>query len=143
MVGVSDDSDGGGPRTPSGSKTCSDYSWRLSLADLTQQATFSLLPGIDRAFTLASASPLTMTRGCGDSALRLGQTMEFKGEAPVAVDVSTEAPQLGLNLMTRRGVCTGSMRIERLNGPMVLDPATGMWRPSSSKGRLCFPTGGN
>ena len=100
-----------------------------------------MLPAIDRAFTLASASPLTMTRGCGDSALRLGQTMEFKGEAPVAVDVSTEAPQLGLNLMTRRGVCTGSMRIERLNGPMVLDLATGVVAATLLQGKIVLPDG--
>lgn len=112
--------------TPEGSKALPHYRWRLSLADLTQPAAFSLLSGIDRVFTLASDGPITMTSDRGSCALRLGQTIEFEGEAPMTFEGSTGEPQLALNLMTRRGVCTGSMRIMRLNGQMLLDPAAGV-----------------
>lgn len=126
---------------PSGSKTCSDYRWRLSLADLTQSATFSLLPGIDRVFAFASPGPLTMILGCDFYTLRLGQRMEFKGEAPVAVEVRTDEPQLGLNLMTRRGVCNGSMRIVKLNGQVVLDPTTGVVAATVLQGTILLSDG--
>lgn len=79
--------------------------------------------------------------GCGVSTLRLGQTWRDKGEADVAIDISTDEPQQGLNLMTRRGVCTGFMRIERLNGPMVLDPATGVVAASVLQGKIVLPDG--
>lgn len=58
--------------------------------------------------------------------LRLGQTLEFEGESPMAFEGSTGEPQLGLNLMTRRGVCTGSVRIRPLVGQILLDPAAGV-----------------
>ncbi|MBT2595939.1 HutD family protein [Arthrobacter sp. ISL-72] len=117
--------------TKSGPEHSSDmrsvgYEWRLSLAELTREADFSLLPGIDRVFTLASYGPLKMTVDDLDCTLRLGQQVEFTGEAAVAIELDRAAPQLGLNLMTRRGSSTGSTGVERLDGNVVLDPRTGI-----------------
>lgn len=127
--------------TQEGSKASPHYRWRLSLADLTQPAAFSLLSGIDRVFTLASDGPITMTSDRGSCTLRLGQTIEFEGETPMAFEGSTGEPQLGLNLMTRRGVCTGSVATMRLAGQMLLDPAAGVVAATVLQGIGALPNG--
>ncbi|MET4097155.1 HutD family protein [Arthrobacter sp. UYCu712] len=103
-----------------------DCEWRLSLAELTRTADFSILPGIDRVFTLASQGPLAMTVDGIECTLRLGQKVEFTGEVAVTIELASAEPQLGLNLMTRRGSCTGRTSVQRLNGKVALDPGTGI-----------------
>ncbi|QHK18918.1 hypothetical protein GU243_03125 [Pseudarthrobacter psychrotolerans] len=103
-----------------------DYEWRLSLAELTRTADFSILPGIDRVFTLASQGPLAMTVDGLECTLRLGHQVEFTGEAAAAIELDSAVPQLGLNLMTRRGSCTGWTSVQWLNGKLALDPSAGV-----------------
>ncbi|MET3143767.1 UNVERIFIED_ORG: environmental stress-induced protein Ves [Arthrobacter sp. UYEF10] len=103
-----------------------DYEWRLSLAELTRTADFSVLPGIDRVFTLASQGPLAMSADGVKCTLRLGQKVEFTGEVAVTIELASPEPQLGLNLMTRRGSCTGRTSVQRLDGKLALDPSTGI-----------------
>ncbi|WP_427132235.1 HutD/Ves family protein [Pseudarthrobacter sp. S9] len=118
-----------------------DYEWRFSLAELTRAADFSLLPGIDRVFTLASYGPLTLTVDGLECTLRLGQKVKFTGEAAVTIELDTAEPQLGLNLMTRRGSCTGSMSVERLDGKVALDPSTGIVAATVLEGTAALSDG--
>lgn len=117
------------------------YAWRLSLANLTESADFSTLPGIDRVFTLASPGPLTLTVDGVECALRLGQKAKFTGEAAVAIELAMAGAQLGLNLMTRRGVCTGSTTVERRDGNVVLDPSAGIVAATVLEGMAALPDG--
>lgn len=103
-----------------------EYQWRLSLAELTRPADFSLLPGIDRVFTLASPGPLVMTVRREERTLRQGQNIAFAGEAAVAVKLASDEPQLGLNLMTRRGLCHGNVISDVRHGRVLLDPGVGI-----------------
>ncbi|WP_374208635.1 HutD/Ves family protein [Pseudarthrobacter cellobiosi] len=103
-----------------------EYQWRLSLAELTRSADFSLLPGIDRVFTLASPGPVVMTVGSKECTLQQGQKVTFAGEASVTVKLASDEPKLGLNLMTRRGTCHGRVDTEVRNGKVLLDPGSGI-----------------
>jgi len=115
--------------------------WRLSLADLTGTAVFSVLPGIDRVFTLASAGPLSMTVNGKERTLRLGQKAAFDGEAAVATVLTTPEGQLGLNLMTHRGACRGSMSILQRDGKVALDPGIGVVAATILAGTAELPDG--
>ncbi|WP_426995654.1 HutD/Ves family protein [Pseudarthrobacter sp. N5] len=110
----------------SSDRRSADYEWRISLAELTRAADFSILPGIDRVFTLASPGPLAMTVDGVERILWRGQKVEFTGEVVVTIELASAEPQLGLNLMTRRGSCTGRTSLERLDGKVTLDPSTGI-----------------
>lgn len=103
-----------------------EYQWRLSLAELTQPANFSLLPGIDRVFTLASPGPVVLTVGIEERTLQQGQKIAFAGETAVTVRLASDEPQLGLNLMTRRGMCHGNVISDVRHGRVLLDPEAGI-----------------
>ncbi|WP_104063623.1 HutD family protein [Arthrobacter sp. 4R501] len=103
-----------------------EYQWRLSLAELTRPADFSLLPGIDRVFTLASPGPVVMTVGREERTLQQGQKIAFAGETAVTVKVASDEPQLGLNLMTRRGMCHGNVITAVRHGRVLLNPGVGI-----------------
>ena len=111
------------------------YAWRLSLAELTQAADFSSLPGIDRIFTLASPGPLTLSINGVQRTLELGQAVEFTGEAKVQVALLTAGPQLGLNLMTHRSISAGAVLTARRNGRLQLDPRAGVVAATVLAGR--------
>lgn len=103
-----------------------EYQWRLSLAELTRPAGFSLLPGIDRVFTLASPGPVVMTMGRDECTLQQGQKIAFAGETAVTVKLASDEPQLGLNLMTRRGMCHGNVITAVRHGRVLLNPGVGI-----------------
>lgn len=67
---------------------------------------FSLLPGTDRVFTLASPGPVVMTVGREERTLQQGQKIAFAGETAVTVKLASDEPQLGLNLMTDEACAT-------------------------------------
>ncbi|GLY33495.1 HutD family protein [Kineosporia sp. NBRC 101731] len=77
---------------------------RISLADLTADAPFSELPGIDRLFVLLSGS-ITLD----GQALEPGGQMRFGGERPVTAVV--HRPGRALNLMIHRGHGSGDITI--------------------------------
>ena len=102
-----------------------DYLWRLSLADLDRTADFSALPGVDRIFTLASPGPLAIRIEGLQTELKQGDGLKFAGESRVEADLLAAGPQLGLNLMTRRGKGHGRVNTEWRNGRVFLDPGAG------------------
>jgi environmental stress-induced protein Ves len=86
--------------------------WRLSVAELEQDADFSDFPGLDRIFL-----PLVDVVLHIDGERRPvphGTATEFSGEASVAVELIAGAGR-AVNLMTARGRCSGDLRaISRL-----------------------------
>ena len=81
--------------------------WRVSVADLDRDACFSVLPGIDRLFV--ALGPLDLFVEGRRSALVAGDMVRFAGETAVAVHV--DRPTRALNVMTRRGVFCGEVRL--------------------------------
>ncbi|GAA3640209.1 hypothetical protein GCM10022223_69270 [Kineosporia mesophila] len=79
---------------------------RISVADLTADAPFSELPGIDRLFVLLSGSITLDGRELGP-----GEQLRFAGERPVAAVV--RHPGRALNLMIRRGHGSGDITLTR------------------------------
>ncbi|WP_037370493.1 HutD/Ves family protein [Amycolatopsis orientalis] len=74
--------------------------WRVSLADLLEDAPFSSFPGIDRLFT--ALGPLRLTVNGSATDLERGDQLRFAGED--AVTVALDQPAQALNVMTRRGL---------------------------------------
>ncbi|WGL51675.1 HutD family protein [Nocardioides sp. BP30] len=72
--------------------------WRVSVADLTHSAPFSLFPGLDRLFVPMGAVRLVVDGTAVD--LLPGEQHRFAGEA--AVEVVLAMPTRALNVMTHR-----------------------------------------
>ncbi|MFJ4029077.1 HutD family protein [Paenarthrobacter sp. NPDC089989] len=102
------------------------FIWRLSLADLNGDSTFSSLPGIDRIFTLASSGHVELSINGQAHQLGFGRTAEFPGDADVHIRMVDQGPHLGLNLMTNRTAAVGAVTTKRLDGPVLLDPRSGV-----------------
>ncbi|MBB1157184.1 MULTISPECIES: HutD/Ves family protein [Amycolatopsis] len=74
--------------------------WRISVADLLEDAPFSSFPGIDRLFT--ALGPLRLTVNGTPTDLGRGDQIRFAGEDTVSV--ALDQPTRALNVMTRRGL---------------------------------------
>lgn len=96
----------------------SDFTWRISFAEVTQAGAFSALPGIDRVITLVAgdALELEVTDEGQTSKQRLvvGEPYEFRGEAEVFGTPTGDT--IDLNLMTRRGEACGTVVVDQLTG---------------------------
>lgn len=107
-------------RSPSG---CSDWTVRISLADITDEGEFSSLPGVRRIFSLVEGDGLS---------LRLGQyvvdcapahePIEFDGELDCRVE-RLHGSARALNVMLR-GSCTASVRRIYGSSHPSIDPST-------------------
>ncbi|WP_328320749.1 HutD family protein [Kribbella sp. NBC_00382] len=80
--------------------------WRLSVADLDQDAEFSDFPGLDRTF-LPLVDVVLHIDGERRPVAR-GTATTFPGEASVAVEL-VAGPGRAVNLMTARGRCSGGL----------------------------------
>lgn len=92
-----------------------DWTWRLSIADVTDDVPFSLMPGIDRHIMVANGVGMALQI---DDAPEVRMDEQF---GPLAFDgdsVTTcrllDGPINDLNLMVRRGSAVGSLRSIRL-----------------------------
>lgn len=102
-----------------------DFTWRLSLADLTSNCSFSSLPGIDRILTLATAGPIDLRINGADRRLFRGQQAPFTGEADTSVSLPA-GPEIDFNLMVRRSVAEGRIDVRDRQERVTLDPAAGV-----------------
>lgn len=96
------------------------FGWRLSIADLTQTALFSLFPGVDRQFLLTSAAPLQLDVDGTAHRLQSAELLSFPGEARV-VSIPAAGGGRAINLMTRRGQWQGELTVALLDGPVAWD----------------------
>jgi environmental stress-induced protein Ves len=87
--------------------------WRISLADLDQDAPFSTFVGMDRLFTALGRVRLTIDGTPID--LDPGDQVRFPGEATVTV--SLPRPTRALNVMTRRDACSASVILRAAGAP--------------------------
>lgn len=84
---------------------------RVSIADVDAAGPFSAYPGIDRVIMLLQGGAMRLRIGGETRALRAGEPFAFDGGAPV--DCEIDSPTRDLNLMTLRGLATGSMTVLR------------------------------
>lgn len=93
--------------------------WRVSFADVVEPGPFSAFPGVDRVITLVDGERIDLVVDGETHALLPYAPFCFAGEAQVT---STPAgPTRDLNLMTRRGVCTGTVECVRLDGALTVE----------------------
>ena len=96
-----------------------DFDWRLSVADVVDSGTFSSLPGVDRHFLMGTGGSLLMTIDGQPRQMTMGMDAIFPGEAEVRVEVQ-KGPTRNLNLMMRRGRCSGTIDLQRLHGQLLV-----------------------
>lgn len=100
-----------------------DWTWRLSIADVTDDVPFSSMPGVDRHITVASGSGMALT--IDDAAeVRMDRTtapLSFSGDGFTTCRL-LDGPIADLNLMVRRGRATGRLTIARLTDRQQLVP---------------------
>jgi hypothetical protein len=95
--------------SPPGS-SLDDFDWRLSLAQVDRDGPFSRFDDVDRTLVLLSGA---MTLHEPDRRIELvrGEPIAFPGERPIEATLSGGST-LDLNVMTRRGRATHSVRRE-------------------------------
>ena len=100
------------------------FDWRLSIATIDGDEPFSGFPGVDRI--LMAISPQGLDLVDGGVPVHLGQfdVHRFPGEDEVA-SVGVTSPTLGLNLMTRRDRCAGSLRSVDFSGLWSVEAGDG------------------
>ncbi len=90
-----------------------DWSWRVSIADIARDGPFSVFPGMDRQLTLIEGRGIVLRGVSGSMRLeRIGDGVAFPGEQALNVEL-VDGPVQVWNLMTRRGVVSGSVRLCR------------------------------
>jgi uncharacterized protein len=85
--------------------TPDDFEWRLSIAEITQDAPFSAFPGIDRCIVLLRGAGMLLRSPSGIVERRLatpGDPFHFAGDDTVSAQV-IDGPSVDLNVMVRRG----------------------------------------
>lgn len=94
-----------------------EVDWRVSVADLDEDAGFSTFPGIDRLFV--ALGPLTLVVDGRARPMLAGDMARFPGEA--AAEARLERSTRALNVMTRRGVVQGEVRLRDRSLPAAVD----------------------
>ncbi|QEI07798.1 HutD family protein [Pigmentiphaga aceris] len=100
---------------PAGSDT-SNFTWRVSVADIDAGGPFSTFPGIDRNLVLLSGKGMELVHDDG-KVYRLDQPMDiarFAGETAISAKLF-DGPTRDLNVMVRRE--HGSATVQALSAP--------------------------
>ena len=119
------------------------WTWRLSIAEIGQDAAFSPFPGVDRELVLLSGNGLRLR--FGDGATRELPAphahARFAGEAEVAGEL-VDGPVTGFNLMWRRAAIDARSWHRPLVGTMVVvvDPGA-TWAVHLLAGRASIDAG--
>lgn len=98
-----------------------EWEWRLSIAEIEQDAPFSLFPGVDRELVLLSGNGLRL-RFDDDEVNELHpphDRMRFAGERGVTGEL-LDGPTQDFNLMWRRDAIDAQLWHRPLVGPMVI-----------------------
>ncbi len=102
----------------------SDFLWRVSIAEVNTAVPFSAFPGVDRTIVLLEGAGFSMTLD-GDrvhTLTTLFAPFAFPGEAGVSVQLAG-GPTRDFNLMVRRALAHGELKVWREPGARVTDPA--------------------
>jgi len=104
-----------------------DWAWRLSIAEIEQDAPFSAFPGIDRELVLLSGSGLRLRFADGEvrELHPPHDRLRFAGERAVTGEL-LDGPTQDFNLMWRRDLIDAQLWHRPLVGPMVVfaEPGT-------------------
>lgn len=93
------------------------------MADIVEDAAFSVFRGTDRHFLLTSAGTLAMDIDGERRTATSGRPVAFPGEADVSVRLVT-GPTSVINLITNRAFCRGAIDVQQIHGPLVTDVNT-------------------
>ncbi|WP_063628012.1 HutD/Ves family protein [Actinospica robiniae] len=104
----------GGGRTreiadgPAGA-SLADFAWRVSIAEVENDGPFSAFPGVDRRIMLIDGAAMILDVNGAEHRLAPFSPLAFPGDAATVGRIPA-GPTRDLNLMTRRGQTTGTMR---------------------------------
>ena len=100
------------------------FDWRVSLADVDAGGPFSSFPGIDRVLMVIDGPGMDLVVDGRFVPLGPLDPLRFDGAADTSCTL-TAGPTRDLNLMTRRGRCTGTVDVLPVAGEARLDPVDG------------------
>jgi len=104
-----------------------DWHWRMSIAEIEQDAPFSLFPGIDRELVLLAGNGLRLRFADGEvrELHPPHERLRFAGERAVGGEL-LDGPTQDFNLMWRREAYDAELWHRPLVGPMVIfaEPGT-------------------
>ena len=132
-------------RVPAGSDL-ETFTWRVSMAELTADGSFSSFPGIDRVIALLSGAGVHMRARDGSVDHRLTTPFTpyaFSGDQPMDATLVV-GPSRDFNVMTRRSQVRAEVRVvrdqERLasSDSGLLFAARGRWRAQDPGGRRVY-----
>lgn len=97
------------------------WQWRLSIAEIDQDAPFSSFPGVDRELVLLSGNGMRLRFDDGESTLLEPPhgRLRFAGERAVTGEL-VDGPTQDFNLMWRRDAIDAQLWHRPLVGPMVI-----------------------
>lgn len=99
-----------------------DFGWRVSLAEVTADGSFSVFPGIDRTLTLAEGAGMDLAIG-GVRRLvdRRYAPQRFPGDEPTDCRL-LDGPVVNFNVMYRRGVVRADTAVVRGDLALAVRP---------------------
>jgi environmental stress-induced protein Ves len=120
-----------------------DWTWRLSIAEIEQDAPFSAFPGVDRELVLLRGNGLRLRFDDGEVQLLEPPhgRLRFAGERVLTGEL-VDGPTHDFNLMWRRGAMAAELLHRPLVGPMVFfaEPGT-TWALHLLAGEARFDAG--
>ena len=124
-------------RHPEGS---GDWTWRASIAEIDQDAPFSVFPGIDRELVLMAGEGMHLHFDDGESTTLLPphDRIRFAGERPLRAELIA-GPTHDFNLIWRREALEATLLHRPVVGPMVFFAEPGVdWLLHVLSGRVWF-----
>ena len=112
-----------------------DFTWRLSIADLGASGPFSSFPGYDRILVQLEGAPMTLAHeGLGERRLTLREPYRFAGE--LATHATAPGPARDFNVMVRRDRASADLAVR------TFAPGKGMIAAGNPKVRVVFLVAG-
>jgi uncharacterized protein len=107
---------------PPGGGSSADFTWRVSMAEVTEDCEFSVFPNVDRTIVLVEGSMLSLQLPGIEHTLTPYEPFHFDGGLEVSCRVS--GPTRDLNIMTRRGQANATVSVEKLQAaPLAIAKA--------------------
>ena len=100
------------------------FDWRVSLADIDAGGPFSTFPGIDRVLMVLDGPGVELVVDGRFVPLGPLDPLRFDGEGDTSCAL-LGGPTRDLNLMTRRGRCTGTVDVLAVSDGTRVDPVEG------------------
>ena len=88
------------------------WAWRLAMAPVVADGPFSKIDGVDRQLVLVEGNGMSLTIDRRVFECKPLEIVSFRGDAMTSARL-THGPIRDINLMTRRGSCSGSLRLVR------------------------------